>query len=341
MTKLLPPTRLREPGELIAAVPHLLGFHPSDSIVVVLVRDHAVAVTLRVDLPPPGAVGRAVERITAPLTACGADEAAVVVIGGGSGDPPEHLPHSALVDRVDDLLHAAGVSLLTAVWSRATAKGETWFDYHDVGTSGAVPDPASTPFAAASAVEGHITHASRAAMGELLAPDPPSALSRRAALLNRLAVDDVQPDDTVPPRHRELVHAEVVRAATRKRPLTDEEVADLAHALSNPLVRDSSLAYCVGEHARGAEVLWTELTRACPAPERAEPATLLAFCAYIKGLGSLAALALDRAEEAYPGHRLAELLRSALDTGLTPDDIRELAERAAVTDWANPPEGGA
>ncbi|QQQ77945.1 DUF4192 domain-containing protein [Saccharothrix sp. 6-C] len=338
MTKLLPSTRLRDPGDLIAAVPHLLGFHPSDSVVVLVVSDDDVAMTLRVDLPPAGVPHRVTDRLTAPLARCRGDDAVVVVIGGGSSDPPEDLPHDALVDELEDALHEADVPLLLAVWTRATAKGERWFDYHDVGTSGVVPDPSSTALAAASAAEGHVTYGSREAMSAVLVPDPPDALSRRSTLLNRLAADDPAPDDeTVPRRDRDLIHAEVLRAATRKRPLTDEEVADLAHALSNPLTRDSALAYCVGEHASGAEALWTELTRASPVPERAEPATLLAFSAYVRGNGTLALLALDRAEEANPNHRLTELLRAALAGGLPPTQIRHLAEQVAATDWTTPP----
>lgn len=337
MTKLLPTPRLHDPGELIAAVPHLLGFHPADSLVVLVVEGHGITLTLRADLPPPGRTDRLAEQLTSPLARPGA-AAVVVVVGGGSGDPPEDLPHDALVDDVDDALAAVGVPLLSAVWTRATAKGEPWFDYHDGGTCGTTPDPRSTAVAAASAVEGFVTHASREAMAELLAPDPPEALARRAALLNRLAAGAPPPlDGVVLPRHQDLIHAEVVRAADRKRPLTDEEVADLAHALSNPWVRDASLGYCVGEHAVAAEVLWTELTRACPVPERAEPATLLAFSAYARGLGTMASLALDRAEEAHPGHRLSELLRTALDRGMPPDQLRRLAERAAETDWTQPP----
>ncbi|NUT51690.1 MAG: DUF4192 domain-containing protein [Saccharothrix sp.] len=338
MTKLLPPTRLRDPGDLIAAVPHLLGFHPFDSVVVLVVRDHDIALTLRADLPPPGAPNTVADRLAAPLSRYRGADAMVVVIGGGSGDPPEHLPHDAVVDELDGALGVVGVHLMLAVWARATAKGERWFDYHDVGATGTVPDPSATAFAAASAAEGYVTHTSREAMAELLAPDPPEALSRRAALVNRRAADHPpEAEDTVPPRHRDLIHAEVLRATTRKRPLTDEEVADLAHALSNPLTRDASLAYCTGDHAQGAEILWTELTRACPAPERAEPATLLAFSAYIKGQGTLAGLALDRAEEANPAHRLTGLLRSALDAGLPPTQIRDLAEQAAATNWTTPP----
>ncbi|MGM1062122.1 DUF4192 domain-containing protein [Saccharothrix sp. Mg75] len=334
---LLPTPRVQDPGDLIAALPHLLGFHPVDSLVLLALEGPSVAVTLRTDLPPPDRVRAVVGQLMTPLARCHRATAVAVVVGGGSGDPPGDLPHDRLVDELDDGLHAVGVPLVLAVWTAATAAGEPWFDYHDAGTRGTVPDPTATTLAATSAAQGFVTFASRAAMAELLTPDPPEVLARRARLLDRRATDTAPPtDEALQSRHRELVRAEVVRAATRKRPLTDEEVADLAHALSNPWVRDASLAHCTGEHARGAEDLWLELTRACPAPERAEPATLLAFSAYLRGLGTLAALALDRAEQAHPGHRLAELLRAALDTALPPDTLRGLADQAAA-DHPPPP----
>ncbi|GAA3458936.1 DUF4192 domain-containing protein [Saccharothrix longispora] len=330
---LLPTPRIHDPGDLIAAVPHLLGFHPVDSLVLLALEGTSVAVTLRTDLPPPDRVRAVVDRLLAPLARCHRANAVAVVVGGGSGDPPEELPQDQLVDELDDALRAMGVPLVLAVWTAATAAGEPWFDYHDAATRGTVPDPAATTLAATSAAEGFVTFASRAAMAELLTPDPPEVLARRARLLDRRAADPAPPAGAaLQARHRDLVRAEVVRAATRKRPLTDEEVADLAHALSNPWVRDAGLAHCTGEHARGAENLWLELTRACPAPERAEPATLLAFSAYLRGLGTLAALALDRAEQAHPGHRLSGLLRAALDTALPPETLRRLADHAADPD---------
>ncbi|GAA1310868.1 DUF4192 domain-containing protein [Saccharothrix xinjiangensis] len=337
MTKLLLPPRLHDPGDLIAAVPHLLGFHPADSVVLLVVEHHTVAMTLRADLPPPDHPAGPVERLLTPAARHRGATTVAVVVGGGSGDPPEDLPHDALVDELDDALLALDLPLVLAVWVRATARGEPWFDYHDAGTTGATPDPASTPLAAATAARGHVTHPSREAMAEVLEPDPPGALSRRAALLNRRVTD---PEEVAPARHHDLIRSEVLRATARKRPLTDEEVADLAHALSDPLVRDASLGYCVGDHAADAEVLWTELTRASPTPERAEPATLLAFSAYLRGMGSLASLALERAAEANPGHRLSELLREALDTGLPPEQLRLLAEQAARSAWVRPPGEG-
>ena len=69
--------RLREPGELVAAVPHLLGFVPTDSLVLAAVHDDdgrpRLGAVVRVDLPPPEhaaqAVGACARRMG--LSACG------------------------------------------------------------------------------------------------------------------------------------------------------------------------------------------------------------------------------------------------------------------------------
>jgi Domain of unknown function (DUF4192) len=333
-TPLLPSSQIRDPGDLIAAVPHLIGFHPADSLVVVLLEGRSIAVTLRVDLPDPRNDKRTAEHLKTPAGRHPDSQAVALVIGGGRGDPPESLPRGDLVAHLRTALRTVGVPLSCAVWTPATAKGAPWFDYDDRGHEGTVPDPQVTALAATSAALGFVTYENRAAMAEILTPDDRRALLRRSAKLDRLA----EQSDHDQARHRELVQAEVARANTRKRPLTDDEVVDLSYALSDLWVRDACLAYAVGEHAAAAERLWTELTRAAPPPERAEPATLLAFSAYIRGDGALASMALERADEALPGHRLAALLRMALDTGLPPTEIRSLAEQTAAANWLDQPQ---
>ena len=52
----IPTLRLSTPGDLIAAVPVLMGFHPRDSLVVISTAcpvGGRVGLTLRVDLPAP------------------------------------------------------------------------------------------------------------------------------------------------------------------------------------------------------------------------------------------------------------------------------------------------
>ncbi|HEX6075419.1 MAG TPA: DUF4192 family protein, partial [Micromonosporaceae bacterium] len=46
--------RLRSASDLLAAVPYLIGFHPSDSLVLVGFGDRMVRFLARADLPEPG-----------------------------------------------------------------------------------------------------------------------------------------------------------------------------------------------------------------------------------------------------------------------------------------------
>src|SRR5262249_20424307 len=50
-----PSLRVRDPVDLLGAVPFLLGYHPADSIVVLGVHLQMHLMTVRYDLPPPGA----------------------------------------------------------------------------------------------------------------------------------------------------------------------------------------------------------------------------------------------------------------------------------------------
>ncbi|HEX8520300.1 MAG TPA: DUF4192 family protein, partial [Pseudonocardia sp.] len=83
-----PVVRLRDPGELLAGVPFLLGFHPRESLVLLALGGSSgrrVGLVQRVDLPPPehaAAVCAALAANAAPAAPAGA---AVLVVGGGTG----------------------------------------------------------------------------------------------------------------------------------------------------------------------------------------------------------------------------------------------------------------
>ena len=79
----------------------------------------------------------------------------------------------------------------------------------------------------------------------------------------------------------------------------------------------------VREFAPPPERVWAALVREMPDPEAAEPAALLAACALLRGDGALAGIALYRAEQAWPGHRLTGLLRAVWAAGMPPERVRE------------------
>ncbi len=171
----------------------------------------------------------------------------------------------------------------------------------------------------------------------MVAPDDDESLARRAKLLDEatLAAEDAYDPEQAAHQGVALVGRAVAEAADRATPLADEEVVALTIALGDMWVRDRCLAFAIGPQVMAAERLWTELTRVTPIPERAQPAALLAFSAYLRGDGALASVALDQAEEAHPNHRLASLLRGALDAALPPEQLTRMILNASRSGWSS------
>jgi hypothetical protein len=337
---------MRDPGELLAALPYLIGFHPRDSLVVVAFdgpSGRRVGLTQRVDLPPPehaSAVGDALARNVLLATAAGV---AVLVV---CGDPPESgavasgvaPPRSELVAVVTAALRGCGVAVRMRAWAAGTAAGAAWACYDECGCRGALPDPGASPLAATAVAAGVVVHPDRAELERLVAPVAPEVLRRRERLLTR-AVDTASraagtsaeggggEDQGVAGA---VVDAALADAAAGRLRLDDGRVLALALALSDPLVRDAALVRCAAPGAESGEQLWAALARETPEPEAAEPAALLAACALLRGDGALAGIALDRAEQAWPGHRLTGLLRTAWQVGMRPEQVRECLRTAPL-----------
>ncbi|MDQ4011691.1 MAG: DUF4192 domain-containing protein [Actinomycetota bacterium] len=325
--------RLSDPAELIAAIPHLLGFHPHDSMVLLALHGKRLGLTLRADLVDDAQVPLLAEQLLLPIVRQRPTGVALVVIGGDltpdGAEEQQWLPHRALVDVLDDMLTSAGLPLVHAVWTAQTIGGVPWRCYDDPLCAGTVPDPAASPLAAATVAAGAVTFGSREEMAALLDGGDPTALQRRAVLLDAADADHPMSSALVARRFAQL--RELHRAAAAGNvALSDTIVTQVASALCDHRVRDACLPWCSGPGAVAAERLWLALVRATPAPERAEPAALLALVAYLRGDGALAGVALDAALQACPQHSLSGLLRAALDGGLPPEVLRTVAEDAAA-----------
>lgn len=349
------PLRVGDPGELIAAVPPLIGFHPRDSLVLVATGGESgrrLGLTLRIDLPEPGHLpGVPAEIAASAVRGLLLDDpagAAVIVVGGSPvpdvGPDRLHLPWRGLADLVVGDLERCGVEVHTLLWAQSTAAGARWACYDPCGCHGTLPDPGATSFAAAAVANGQVVHADRAALRQLVTPPDPERIRRREALLLRTldaaagapaagdpaagdpAAGDPAAGDPAAGDPAVLgpgaVDAAIADAAADRLVLDDERVVALACALADPALRDGALLRSVGPDAAAAEQLWTALVRETPDPEAAEPAALLAASALLRGDGALANVALDRAHQAWPGHRLTALLRAVADAGLRPAQVR-------------------
>ncbi len=317
--------RVSTVADLIASLPYTLGFHPHESLVLVATRDRdggGLGLTLRVDLPPPRDRRAVAEAVAGKLMLAAPAGAAVIVVGAGGA-------HRPLVDRVVAELERRRVTVHTVLWAESTTGGGRWGCYDPCGCGGVLPDPATCAAVAAAVVDGQVALEDRGELERLVAPADAVTLRRREALLvaaqdhAAAAAPGSAPDDL--DGLVAVVESALADTVAGRLVLDDDRVVALAAALTEPLVRDAVMARCagsLGSSGPAAEQLWAALARETPDPEAAEPAALLAVSAMLRGDGALANVALDRAEQAWPGHRLTGLLRRTADAGMRPSEFR-------------------
>ncbi|MCU1680711.1 MAG: hypothetical protein JWQ81_1450 [Amycolatopsis sp.] len=320
---------LRDPGQLLAAIPYVVGFRPADSVLLIghrPPRGTLIGLVVRGDLPPSDLRAPQAENLVTTLVTSGAMAATIVVVGGG----PKQA-HEEFVTIVAELLRDVGVPPMHAMWVSEISSGAPWECYFEQDCGGVLPAVDSTVAAATMASKGAVTFDSREAMEKLLEPVGEAALRRRARLLKAAPGPDSSADSVR--RHRRVVQQALVKLAASGAHLTDDEVVGLGQALAVTRVRDACLAAAVPPGtgvARQAERLWLTLVRELPAPERAEAAALLGYTAYARGDGAFAGMALANALRADPKHVLAQLLQAALGSGIEPSRLADLGRNEGV-----------
>lgn len=330
-----PVARLADPPALVAAIPVLLGFRPRDSLVLVALggrSGHRLGLVLRVDLPAPRDVEAVCEVSATNLMLDDPARAAVLVIGGAASGRKRGRaatpPRRDVAEAAVAALAVRSVEAPILLWAARCQGGAQWACYDSCGCSGLVPDPGATAAAALAVAQGQVVYGDRTELERLVAPVDAVVLRRREAMLVRaLEVADAErgtaADDVLASA---LVDRAIRDAAAGRLELDDQAVVGLAQALALPDVRDAALLRCAGADAAAAEQLWAALARETPDPEAAAPAALLAVSALLGGRGALANIALDRAEQAWPGHRLTTLIRTAVDAGVRPSQLRAWLE---------------
>ena len=318
--------RFTRPGALIAALPAVLGFVPEKSLVLVSLEAGRIGAVMRADLAEDLAdnVGRLAE-----LAANSGAESvvAVVVDADGALCPMCADDHQRLCDALSEELDSRGVGLYAAhVVDRVEAGGD-WRCVDGCGATGQVEDPASSPLAAAAVLDGRRLYGTRADLHAVVAVADPV---RAAALIEpiRSCAQEREADWRADPDGRGRRDVEHVIGVAQRllngAAPTDAEISAVACGLTDIAVRDTLYALAVGSVSAAAESLWALLARTLPDPWRVEALVLLAFSAYARGDGPLAGIALEAALRSDAEHRMAGMLDTALQSGMRPEQIREL-----------------
>jgi hypothetical protein len=327
MTTHQPDFELNRPGALIAALPAVLGFVPENSLILVSLGDGELGSVMRVDLSEEllGRVGHLAE-----VAAAAQPEAmvAVIVDADGAQCPGCNEEYRQLCAALTEALAQHDIELLASHVVDRVALGGRWHCVEDCGASGLVEDPSASPLAAAAVLEGRRLYPRRADLQAVITPDDPARSAALLAVVRQQASERRAAHRAHPVRCARGDVENAIAAASRVaagESLSDAEIAKLGCALRDVQVRDILYALAVGETAGEAESLWALLARTLPPPWRVEALVLVAFSAYARGDGPLAGVSLQDALRCEPGHRMAGMLDTALQSGLRPEDVRELA----------------
>lgn len=318
-----PDAPLDRPGALIAALPAVLGFVPEKSIVLVTVVDDEMGAVMRADLSEPRET--CVPHLAELAAAAGAEAVIAVIVDAEGASCP--MCKDLYREWASDLAVEAarwGIELLAAHVCDVVAAGGRWSCADGCGATGAVEDPSASPVAAAAVLDGRRLYARRDELLDVVAVTDPAHSAVLAQMIE--AAGPLEGARAGACARSDIEHAlECAEQLAGGDPVRDEQASRLALSLTDPRVRDTLYALAVGDRAGMAEALWAELSRRLPAPWRVEALVLLAFSAYARGDGPLAGISLDAALRCQPLHRMAGMLDQALQSGLRPEQIRELA----------------
>ncbi len=324
-----PTLRLREPVDILAAIPYVVGYHPTDSAIVIGMRGKRLVFTARVDLPPAGAVREVHESVDHLVqVVLRQDASGVLLVGFGTKDRV-----TPVMLGLRDAYEQAGLVVLEIL---RALDGRYWS--YLCSDSACCPPEGSPYDMNASPVPAQWTVAGRVAM-----PDRESYEAQIKPIVGLARVSMRQATAGAAQRMFELVAAApseeaveealmqagagaIAEAVERQRAggrLEDDEVAWLTVLFTSITVRDEAWAQIYGsvEVLDLHRALWLDVMRRAEPDLVAAPGSLFAFAAWRCGEGALARLALERVLDEEPEYTMAVLLHNSLIHGLPPSAL--------------------
>jgi hypothetical protein len=333
---------VRSPEDLIVLVAYMMGFHPSDSLVVLGLRDSGNVLVLRVELPEGDEVietddGGTPRRFTDLI----GDQVAHVLqtnkmpaamlVGYGSGERV-----TPVIEPVRYALERHRVRVLELL---RVHEGR-WWSYlcQDPGCcppEGTAYDATTSVTAAQATLAGRVIRKDRDQIASTVAAVGGQAREAMKAATERAeqrALDQLSACATASDQDEAV--AEIIgdgkafieqlaqRAGTGQAQLNDDEVAWLGVLLTSLRLRDEAWIRIDVNRLREHVAFWMDVVRRVDERYVTVPATLMAYAAYAAGDGVLANIALDRALDVDEHYSLAHLLREVMNAGIAPEAAR-------------------
>ncbi len=315
-------TTVKTPHDLIAAVPFLIGYHPSNSLVLISVKADALEMAMRIDFPinPPTET----YQLLATHLKRENGEAALLIAyepeGVTSGEEVLQNAAQAISDSEipirEMMLIRAGKwrSLLCSDANCCPPEGNLIEDFQSSRiTAEQVANGKLLPFANSEGLTHSISQLKIASDGQW----------QRKVIAYRIDPEDADLNS----KQRDGAEAVLKLAGlySKNGSCDDQDLkAKVLGRLSDIQVRDFALGSHDAESLNTYWVMWRHLLQIAPPQFIAPVASLFAAIAYENGEGALAHRALDRALADQSDYSLARLLRRVFSSGWPPSGFAQL-----------------
>lgn len=308
--------------DLITAVPFLLGFHPSNSLVLLSVRTHGFGMALRIDLPA-SIEPEEIDLLAHHLRNDEAESVIALAYQPDTRSDGDSLLIAVSAGLVRNGLHVHDSLLVSGGRYRSIiCRNESCCPLVGV----ALPDFEASHMAAEQVIAGiPMPYESMDEMVRSIAQAPQAFDEEWQIEVAKYFID---------PESMKIVELRRDGVAAMELLLDDFRVgvgasnrilaARVIGRMSDIQVRD----YAMGIHSEDTFdlycAMWSELLRYAPSGFIAPVACLVAAMAYESGNGALAHKALDRALDDEAGHSLALLLRRVFNAGWPPTEFAKM-----------------
>ena len=312
-------TTLTSPHDLLAAIPFLIGYHPQDSLVLVALKDEAVGMAMRVDMPV-GVSAEGYDLLASHFLRDGADGAFIVAyVGAGAVDPENVLINTSAA------LVRAGIDIKESLIVRNNRfRSMICSDLTCCPPEGsAIPDLGSSRIAAEHVIAGHpMPFENVDGLVQSIAALPSSFESVWADEVQAFWVSSDSEEIQELQRDGATAIIDLVGEYREGRGAEDRELAArVIGRLSDIQVRDFALGSHTDESADYYWAMWRDLLRIAPRGFVAPIACLFAAMAYERGEGALAHKGLYRGLGDDDQYSLAHLLRRVFTAGWPPQSF--------------------
>lgn len=318
-------TTLTSPHDLLAAVPFLIGYHPTSSLVIVALKDDEIGMAMRVDFPPIKSDRvDLLNSLVFHLLREGANGALLVAYV-----PDERSDGEEILEEIGAALRRANIPLRESLLiAHGRWRSIICTDGECCPLAGTLlPEISTSRVAVEQVAQGRpMPFADVAELSDSIAPLP---LSTDLDFLATVQIYDIDPQSADIQSAQRNSATSVIDLAARfadgsiGKDIESDQVlmARVLAGVGDIQVRD----FALGAHDEATLDLywsmWRTLTRIAPVGYVAPIASILAALSYERGEGALAQRALDRALSADPSYSLASLLRRVFSAGWPPESF--------------------